>query len=307
MKAQQNAALEQIGKTTADARHTDGKYLFTRSGHRHTRTIVKIGDMKVGNQELAIIAGPCSVESAEQIMRIAREVKAAGANLLRGGAFKPRTSPYDFQGLGERGLQYLKEASEETGLKVVTEVLDPRHVELVARYADCLQIGSRNMQNYPLLREVGQCAKPILLKRGLSATYQEFLLAAEYIMSEGNTQVILCERGIRGLSTELRFTLDLNAVPYLKEKTHLPIIVDPSHGTGDARLVPAMSRAAIACGADGVIIETHYSPSDSLSDANQTISTDQLAKLVKELAQIARTMGRRICLPEEKAIYKIKQ
>jgi len=307
MKVQQNAALEQIDKTTADARHTDGKYLFTRSGHRHTRTIVKIGDMKVGNQELAIIAGPCSVESAEQIMRIAREVKAAGANLLRGGAFKPRTSPYDFQGLGERGLQYLKEASEETGLKVVTEVLDPRHVELVARYADCLQIGSRNMQNYPLLREVGQCAKPILLKRGLSATYQEFLLAAEYIMSEGNTQVILCERGIRGLSTELRFTLDLNAVPYLKEKTHLPIIVDPSHGTGDARLVPAMSRAAIACGADGVIIETHYSPSDSLSDANQTISTDQLAKLVKELAQIARTMGRRICLPEEKAIYKIKQ
>ena len=307
MKVQQNAALEQIDKTTADARHTDGKYLFTRSGHRHTRTIVKIGDMKVGNQELAIIAGPCSVESAEQIMRIAREVKAAGANLLRGGAFKPRTSPYDFQGLGERGLQYLKEASEETGLKVVTEVLDPRHVELVARYADCLQIGSRNMQNYPLLREVGQCAKPVLLKRGLSATYQEFLLAAEYIMSEGNTQVILCERGIRGLSTELRFTLDLNAVPYLKEKTHLPIIVDPSHGTGDARLVPAMSRAAIACGADGVIIETHYSPSDSLSDANQTISTDQLAKLVKELAQIARTMGRRICLPEEKAIYKIKQ
>jgi 3-deoxy-7-phosphoheptulonate synthase len=307
MKAQQNAALEQIGKTTADARHTDGKYLFTRSGHRHTRTIVKIGDMKVGNQELAIIAGPCSVESAEQIMRIAREVKAAGANLLRGGAFKPRTSPYDFQGLGERGLQYLKEASEETGLKVVTEVLDPRHVELVAGYADCLQIGSRNMQNYPLLREVGQCAKPVLLKRGLSATYQEFLLAAEYIMSEGNTQVILCERGIRGLSTELRFTLDLNAVPYLKEKTHLPIIVDPSHGTGDARLVPAMSRAAIACGADGVIIETHYSPSDSLSDANQTISTDQLAKLVKELAQIARTMGLRICLPEEKAIYKIKQ
>ncbi len=307
MKAQQNAALEQIDKMTADARHTDGKYLFTRSGHRHARTIVKIGGMKVGNQELAIIAGPCSVESAEQIMRIAREVKAAGANLLRGGAFKPRTSPYDFQGLGERGLQYLKEASEETGLKVVTEVLDPRHVELVARYADCLQIGSRNMQNYPLLREVGQCAKPVLLKRGLSATYQEFLLAAEYIMSEGNTQVILCERGIRGLSTELRFTLDLNAVPYLKEKTHLPIIVDPSHGTGDARLVPAMSRAAIACGADGVIIETHYAPSDSLSDANQTISTAQLATLVKELAQIAKTVGRRICLPEEKAIYKIKQ
>lgn len=300
MKAQQNIPLKEIDKTTADVRYTAGKYLFTRSGHRHTRTIVKIGDMKVGNQELAIIAGPCSVESAEQIMRIAREVKAAGANLLRGGAFKPRTSPYDFQGLGEKGLQYLKEASAETGLKIVTEVLDPRDVELVARYADCLQIGSRNMQNYPLLREAGRCPKPVLLKRGLSATYAEFLLAAEYIMAEGNTQVILCERGIRGLSSELRFTLDLNAVPYLKEKTHLPIIVDPSHGTGDARLVPAMSRAAIACGADGVIIETHYSPSDSVSDANQTISTDQLAKLIKELAQIARTIGRRIRLPGEK-------
>lgn len=273
-------------------------YLHTRQ-HKRFTTIVDIGGVKVGNKELAIIAGPCSVESAGQILRIAREVKAAGANMLRGGAFKPRTSPYDFQGLGETGLRYLREAARETGLKVVTEVLDPRHVELVAKYADCLQIGSRNMQNYPLLREVGQSDKPVLLKRGLSATYEEFLLAAEYILAEGNTQVILCERGVRGLPSELRFTLDLNAVPYLKERTHLPIIVDPSHGTGDARLVPAMSRAAIACGADGVIIETHYSPSESASDAKQTISTDELATLVRELAQIARAVGRKVCLPEE--------
>lgn len=273
-------------------------HLYTRH-HERFRTIVDIGGVKVGNRELAIIAGPCSVESVEQILRIAREVKAAGANMLRGGAFKPRTSPYDFQGLGETGLQYLREAARETGLKVVTEVLDPRHVELVAKYADCLQIGSRNMQNYPLLREVGKGNKPVLLKRGLSATYEEFLLAAEYIMAEGNTQVILCERGIRGLPSELRFTLDLNAVPYLKERTHLPIIVDPSHGTGDARLVPAMSRAAIACGADGVIIETHYSPSESVSDAKQTISTDELAALIRELARIATTVGRKVRLPQE--------
>ncbi len=272
-------------------------YLYT-GHHRGFRTTVNIDGVKVGNKELAIIAGPCSVESAEQISRIAREVKAAGANLLRGGAFKPRTSPYDFQGLGEMGLQYLREAADEAGLKVVTEVLDPRHVELVAKYADCLQIGSRNMQNYPLLREVGRSNRPALLKRGLSATYEEFLLAAEYIMAEGNRQVILCERGIRGLSSELRFTLDLNAVPYLKERTHLPIIVDPSHGTGDARLVPAMSRAAIACGADGLIIETHYSPSESVSDARQTISTDELASLLRELSRIAATVGRDIPVPE---------
>ncbi len=282
-------------KEAAAATSTGNKagYLYTRY-RQGFKTIVNIDGVKVGNKELAIIAGPCSVESAEQISRIAREVKAAGANLLRGGAFKPRTSPYDFQGLGETGLQYLKEAAEETGLKVVTEVLDPRHVELVAQYADCLQIGSRNMQNYPLLREVGKGDKPVLLKRGLSATYEEFLLAAEYIMAEGNKQVILCERGIRGLSSELRFTLDLNAVPYLKERTHLPIIVDPSHGTGDARLVPAMSRAAVACGADGLIIETHYSPSESVSDARQTISTDELAKLLRELAYIAAILGRSV-------------
>lgn len=297
MVTQKNVSPKQPAVLNATKRG-EFAYLYTRQ-HKRFRTIVDISGVKVGNRELAIIAGPCSVESAEQILRIAREVKAAGANLLRGGAFKPRTSPYDFQGLGETGLQYLREAARETGLKVVTEVLDPRHVELVTKYADCLQIGSRNMQNYPLLREVGQSNKPVLLKRGLSATYEELLLAAEYIMAEGNAQLVLCERGVRGLPSELRFTLDLNAVPYLKERTHLPIIVDPSHGTGDARLVPAMSRAAVACGADGVIIETHYSPSESASDARQTISTDELAALVRELAQIARAVGKRVCLPEE--------
>jgi 3-deoxy-7-phosphoheptulonate synthase len=265
-------------------------------------TIVDIGCVCVGSSELAVIAGPCAVESAEQILRIAHEVKAAGASILRGGAFKPRTSPYDFQGLGEAGLKYLQEASRETGLPAVTEVVDPQHVELVAEYIDCLQVGSRNMHNYALLREVGRSDRPVLLKRGLSATYREFLLASEYIMAEGNSQVILCERGIRGMSEELRFTLDLSAVPYLKERTHLPVVVDPSHGTGDARLVPAMSRAAIACGADGVIIETHYAPSESISDAAQTISTDDFTRLVWELAAMAAAVGRSITLPHEKAI-----
>jgi len=259
-------------------------------------TVVDIDGVKVGTTEIVIMAGPCSVESAEQILRIAREIKAVGATVLRGGAFKPRTSPYDFQGLGKIGLEYLRAASCNTGLKVVTEVLDPRDVELVAEYADCLQVGSRNMQNYPLLREVGRASKPVLLKRGFSATYKEFLLAVEYIMAEGNEQVILCERGIRGLSDELRFTLDLNAVPYLKEKTHLPVIVDPSHGTGSARLVPAMSRAAIACGADGLIIETHYCPQDSISDAVQTLSTTEFAQLINELSAVAKAVGRRVPL-----------
>jgi len=260
-------------------------------------TTVDIEGVKVGARNVVIMAGPCSVESADQILRIAREVKAAGATVLRGGAFKPRTSPYDFQGLGKVGLEYLQAASRVTGLKTVTEVIEPHDVELVAGYADCLQIGSRNMHNYPLLREAGKSSRPVLLKRGLSATYKEFLLAAEYIMAEGNDQVILCERGIRGLSTELRFTLDLSLVPYLKERTHLPVIVDPSHGTGDARLVRAMSRGAIACGADGVIVETHYSPEASISDAMQTISTSELALLVREIAGVAAVVGREVRPP----------
>lgn len=264
---------------------------------RQGSTVVDINGIKVGLDEVVVMAGPCSVESAEQIGRIAREVREAGATVLRGGAFKPRTSPYDFQGLGKAGLDYLQAASREAGLRIVTEVLDPRDVELVAEYADCLQIGSRNMQNYALLREVGRTVKPVLLKRGLAASYKELLMSAEYIMAEGNDQVILCERGIRGLTNELRFTLDLNAVPYLKGETHLPVIVDPSHGTGSAQLVAAMSRAAIACGADGLLIETHYSPQDSISDATQTIPTTDFARLMRELAPVALAVGRKLALP----------
>ena len=270
---------------------------LTGREYRPQGTVVDIDGIEVGRSEVVVMAGPCSVESAEQMLRIAWEVKAAGAALLRGGAFKPRTSPYDFQGLGKAGLEHLRTAAHETGLKVVTEVIDPRDAELVAEYADCLQIGSRNMQNYPLLNEVGKSSKPVLLKRGLAASYKEFLMAAEYIMAQGNEQVILCERGIRGPTNELRFTLDLNAVPYLKTKTHLPVIVDPSHGTGNARLVPAMSLAAIACGADGLMVETHYSPQDSISDAAQTISTAEFAQLMKDIAAVAQALGRTTCSP----------
>ena len=272
---------------------SQAEYLTGR-GVQLNDTVVRIGEVQVGGNDLALIAGPCSVESEEQVRRIAREVRQAGANLLRGGAFKPRTSPYDFQGLGKIGLEYLAAAGQEARLEVVTEVMDCRDVDLVCRYAGCLQIGSRNMQNYPLLREVGQCGKPILLKRGLSATYQEFLMAAEYILAEGNCRVILCERGVRALSSETRFTLDLAAVPYLKQRSHLPVIVDPSHGTGIASLVSPMSRAAIAAGADGIMVETHYSPVDSISDAAQTISTGEFACLVSQLTGLAAAVGRRI-------------
>ncbi|MCL0066244.1 3-deoxy-7-phosphoheptulonate synthase [Dehalococcoidia bacterium] len=247
----------------ADLAAAEGKtLLFASRDCKQAATGVDIGGIKLGLLEVVVMAGPCSVESAGQILRIAREIKQTGATILRGGAFKPRTSPYDFQGLGKAGLEHLRAASFDTGLRIVTEIVDPRDVELMCEYADCLQIGSRNMQNYSLLREVGRSSRPVLLKRGMSASYREFLLAAEYVMAEGNDQVILCERGIINLSKELRFTLDLNAVPYLKGMTHLPVIVDPSHGTGSAPLVAAMSRAAIACGADGLILETHYSPED---------------------------------------------
>ncbi len=294
---QSSSTEEVVSAGLADGSVLQAPRHLTSREYRAGRTVVDIDGVKVGLTELVVMAGPCSVESAEQILRIAREVKAAGATVLRGGAFKPRTSPYDFQGLGKAGLEHLRAASRETGLKVVTEVVDPRDVELVTEYADCLQIGSRNMQNYSLLNEVGKSSKPALLKRGLSASYKEFLLAAEYIMAQGNEQVILCERGIRGPSNELRFTLDLNAVPYLKERTHLPVIVDPSHGTGSARLVPAMSLAAIACGADGIIVETHYSPADSISDAAQTISTVEFAELMKDIAAVAEAVGRKAPSP----------
>ena len=243
---------------------------------------------------MVIMAGPCSVESEEQIMTIARAVKEAGATVLRGGAYKPRTGPYDFQGLGKKGLQLLQKAARATGLKTITEIMDPRDVDLIQEYADIFQIGARNMQNYTLLREVGRTTHPVLLKRGMHSTYKEFLLAAEYMLAGGNPHVMLCERGIRTHVTELRFTLDLNAVPYLKAETHLPVIVDPSHGTGRRDLVPAMSRAAAAAGADGLLLECHPDPDKSISDADQAISIESFNQMMREINTIAGAIGRTV-------------
>jgi len=257
-------------------------------------TIVDAGGIRIGSSEIVIIAGPCSVETREQLMETAVAVKSAGGVILRGGAFKPRSSPYNFQGLGEEGLKFLEEARAKTGLPVVTEVMDTRLVELVAGYTDILQIGSRNMQNYPLLKEVGRLRKPVLLKRGMMATIEEFLLAAEYILSQGNEQVILCERGIRTFETSTRNTLDLSAVPMLKHLSHLPVIVDPSHGTGHRWMVPAMAKAAVAAGADGLIIEVHYKPEEALCDGHQSLSPDEFTRLMTDLRKIAQAVGRDI-------------
>jgi len=262
---------------------------------RETRkdpTVVKTGSLTIGGGTIGVIAGPCSVEGEAEILEIARLVKAAGATALRGGAFKPRTSPYAFQGLKERGLELLAAAREATGLAVVTEVMTPHHVELVARYADVLQIGARNMQNYHLLQAVGEQRKPVLLKRGPSATIEEFLLAAEYILDQGNLQVILCERGIRTFETHTRFTLPLATVPYLRERTHLPIVVDPSHGTGIASLVPSMSAASVACGTDGLIIEVHQNPAKALSDGAQTLNPAQFEATLAVCRKVATALGK---------------
>lgn len=261
-------------------------------------TIVTINGVHVGGPEIVIIAGPCAVESREQLFQTARSVRESGANILRGGAFKPRSSPYNFQGMGEEGLKLLSTISKETGLPVVTEVMDTRQVELVASYADILQIGSRNMQNFPLLKEAGMCRKPILLKRGMMATIEEFLLAAEYILSQGNDQVILCERGIRTFETSTRNTLDLSAVPMLKKLSHLPVIVDPSHGTGLRWMVPAMAKAAIAVGADGLIMEVHYNPENALCDGQQSLSLDEFSRLMSDLNKIALAVDREIFVPK---------
>jgi 3-deoxy-7-phosphoheptulonate synthase len=260
-------------------------------------SFVNIAGVEVGSSEIVVIAGPCAVENQEQLFDTARAVKNAGAMILRGGAFKPRSSPYSFQGLGEEGLKLLSAIRAETGLPVVTEVMDTRQVELVGKYADMLQIGSRNMQNYPLLKEVGMTQKPILLKRGMMATIEEFLLAAEYILNQGNEQVILCERGIRTFETSTRNTLDLSAVPMLKKLTHLPVIVDPSHGTGIRWMVPAMAKAAIAAGADGLIMEVHYRPDEALCDGHQSLNLDEFTQLMKDLKKIAIAVDRKISSP----------
>ncbi len=257
-------------------------------------TIVEVGDVKIGGKKLAVIGGPCSVESEKQIVNTARAVKKAGGQILRGGAFKPRTSPYSFQGLLEKGLKLLKTASEETGLKIITEVMDPRDVELVAEYADILQIGARNMQNFYLLKEIGKTETPAMLKRGMNATYKEFLMAAEYIMAEGNHDVILCERGIRTFEEYTRNTLDLLSIPITEKLSHLPIIIDPSHGTGDWELVNPAARGAVAMGADGLMIEVHPEPQKALSDGQQSLDFEKFNQLMEDIKVFADAAGREI-------------
>jgi 3-deoxy-7-phosphoheptulonate synthase len=267
-------------------------YKRASSELKRDRTVVKALGFEVGGKRIAVIAGPCSVESEEQIVGIARRLKDLGATALRGGAFKPRTSPYSFQGHKEKGLQMLASARAETGLAIVTEVMAPEHVPMVAEYADVLQIGARNMQNYQLLQAVGDSGKPTLLKRGMSATIEEFLLAAEYILDRGNPNVVLCERGIRTYEDHTRFTLPLATVPYLNDKSHLPVVVDPSHGTGKAKLVTPMSKASIAAGADGLIIEVHEDPEHAASDGAQTITPAAFGQLMAQCRRIAEAVDR---------------
>ena len=255
---------------------------------------INVKGIIIGGKKIQVIAGPCAVENRTILMSIGEKVKAAGAAFIRGGAFKPRTSPYSFQGLGEEGLKYLAYVRKKTGLPVVTELMDPRDMEVIVKYADIIQIGARNMQNFRLLLEVGSAKKPVLLKRGLSSTIKEWLMAAEYIMSRGNHNVILCERGIRTFETATRNTLDLSAVPVLKKLTHLPVVVDPSHGVGKWDLVAPMAKAAVAAGADGLIIEVHTNPEEALSDGEQSLRPDDFKKLMKELKPIAAAVGRTI-------------
>lgn len=255
-------------------------------------TIVNVGGIEIGGKNIVIITGPCAVESKGQLLETAKFSERFGGRILRGGAFKPRTSPYSFQGLEEGGLKLLQLAKLETGLPFVTEVMDTRQVQLVSEYADMLQIGSRNMSNFPLLKEAGQSGKPILLKRGMNATIEEFVMAAEYILAQGNDQVVLCERGIRTFETAYRNTLDLNAIPMLKSLTHLPVIADPSHGTGNRWMVNPMSKAAIAAGADGLIIEMHHRPDEALCDGDQSLYPEEFRQLMEELSVLVPALGR---------------
>lgn len=259
-------------------------------------SVINVDGLKIGAGELSVMAGPCAVESMEQMMETALAVKAAGARVLRGGAFKPRTSPYAFQGMGEEGLNILAEVGQRTGLKIITEVMEPEQVDMVAAHADILQIGARSMQNFPLLREVGRVAKPVLLKRGMAATIDEWLMAAEYIMAAGNFNVILCERGIRTFETAVRNTLDLSAVPVAKRLSHLPVIVDPSHGTGKWYLVKPMAMAAVAAGADGVLIEVHPTPDTATSDGPQSLTLPNFRELMDTLRVVGSAVGRQLPL-----------
>ncbi|MCK5215266.1 MAG: 3-deoxy-7-phosphoheptulonate synthase [Candidatus Omnitrophica bacterium] len=258
-------------------------------------SIVKINDdISFGGTKIPIMAGPCSIENYDSLLNIAKKVKEAGASVLRGGAFKPRTSPYDFQGLGEEGLKYLKEVGVEVGLATVTELMDPRHVELIDKYVDIYQIGARNMQNFSLLKEVGATQKPVLLKRGLSATIKDLLMSAEYILSKGNFNVILCERGIRTFETATRNTLDINAIPVVKKLSHLPIVVDPSHGTGHWGLVGSVAKAAVAAGCDGLMIEVHDNPEDAFSDGVQSLKPEKFLSVIEEVKFVAKAVSREL-------------
>ncbi|MBN1353416.1 MAG: 3-deoxy-7-phosphoheptulonate synthase [Candidatus Omnitrophica bacterium] len=270
-------------------------YKLVSRDFKKENTVIDLGDsVKIGAEELIVMAGPCSVENEGLLIDIAKKVKAAGAKILRGGAFKPRTSPYSFQGLGEEGLKYLKRAKEETGLLIVTELMDSRNIDLMEKYTDIIQIGARNMQNFDLLKEVGRSKKPVLLKRGMSNTVKEFLMSAEYILSEGNFNVILCERGIRTFEDSTRFTLDISAVPLVKNLSHLPCIVDPSHATGKWGLVPPCARAAVAAGCDGLIVEVHPSPENAFSDGVQSLYPEKFSEMMLELREVAKAVGRAI-------------
>jgi 3-deoxy-7-phosphoheptulonate synthase len=259
---------------------------------RRENTTIDVGGTTIGGRNVVVMAGPCSVESRAQVLEVAEKVKAAGATVLRGGAFKPRTSPYSFQGLEEEGLKILAEARRETGLPVITEVMEPEKVDLVAEHSDILQIGARNVQNFSLLRRVAETRKPVLLKRGMSTSIQEWLLSAEYVLAGGNTRVILCERGIRTFETATRFTLDLNAVPVIKKLTHLPVVVDPSHGTGHWEYVESMAMAGVAAGADGLLVEVHPRPEEALSDGPQSLKPERFAALMSRVRRVAQALDR---------------
>ena len=272
-------------------------YKLASRSFKQENTVIGIGDVEIGGQEVIVAAGPCAVESREQIMTIAEAIRASGAKILRGGAFKPRTSPYSFQGLGEEGLKLLREAADRYGLLAVTEIVDVNHIAMVEKYADILQVGARNMQNFQLVRELGKVGKPVLLKRGMSATIEEWLMASEYILSGRNHNVILCERGIRTFENYTRNTLDISAVPVIKKLSHLPIFTDPSHGTGIRDKVIPMARASIAAGADGIIVEVHHDPEHARSDGAQSLFPHQFEQMMKELRVIARAVGRFISEP----------
>ncbi|HEV8532314.1 MAG TPA: 3-deoxy-7-phosphoheptulonate synthase [Methylomirabilota bacterium] len=288
---EQLLALQALDSVETVVRILQPFKLASREAHPES-TQFKVHGVPIGGKALVVMAGPCSVESRPQLFAVAEGVKAGGAHVLRGGAFKPRTSPYAFQGLEEEGLKLLHEASKATGLPVVTEVMEPDKVDLVAEHADILQIGARNIQNFSLLKRVAECGKPVLLKRGMSSSIQEWLLSAEYVLAGGNPNVILCERGIRTFETSTRFTLDLNAIPVVKKLSHLPVLVDPSHGTGHWEYVSAMAKAGLAAGADGLIIEVHNNPAEALSDGPQSLKPDKFGKLMAELRPLAAVLGR---------------